>query len=81
MNYTDMKRIEVTNKNIAFHYRKWACNVKDASFFKYGTFKGIPFAEETDTIGKWKVIFKHPDTGEFYTDTYSWTSVNPVEQK
>lgn len=72
-----MKRIEVTNKNIAFHYRNFAGNVKDASFFKQGTFQGIPFAEETETPGKWRVIFKHPDTGAFY-ETFSWTNTNPI---
>ena len=75
-----MKRIEVTNKNISFHYRNYAGCVNDASFFKQGTFQGIPFAEETETPGKWRVVFKHPNTGKFYI-TNSYTNVNPVFEK
>lgn len=75
-----MKTIEVTNKNIAFHYRNYAGCVDDPSFFKQGTFQGIPFAEETDTSGKWRVIFKHPDTGIFYK-TSIYTNTNPVVEK
>jgi len=72
-----MKKIEVINENIAFHYRSYACNVDDPSFFKRGTFQGIPFAEETKEMGKWRIVFKHPGTGRFFK-TFSWTNVNPL---
>jgi hypothetical protein len=74
-----MKRIEVTTPEIRFEYNKNAGSVDDPKFFKQGTFCGIPFAEETNEEGKWKVIFKHPDTGEFYEDTYTWTNTHPTE--
>ena len=59
------------------HYNEFCGNVKGEGFWKHGTFQGIPFGEETDTPGKWKVIFKNPLTGEFFTETYSWTNVPP----
>lgn len=76
---TKPERIEVTIPEIRFEYNKNAGSVNDPKFFKQGTFCGNPFAEETSEEGKWKIIFKHPDTGEFYEDTYAWTNTHPTE--
>ena len=74
-----MKRIEVTAPEIRFEYNKNAGSVDDPTFFKQGTFCGIPYAEETKEEGKWKIIFKHPDTGKFYENTYTWTNMHPTK--
>lgn len=53
--------------------------VDDPRFFKRsGEFIGVPYAEETEKPGRWKVIFALPGTREFYTETYTHTHVHPT---